>query len=46
MIAAVRGEVLEIGLDHAVVDVGGVGLAVQAIHRRRLMIDSTIERID
>ena len=30
MIAAVRGEVLEIGLDHAVVDVGGVGLAVHA----------------
>lgn len=30
MIAAVRGEVLEIGLDHAVVDVGGVGFAVHA----------------
>ena len=30
MIAAVRGEVLEIGLDHAVVEVGGVGLAVHA----------------
>jgi holliday junction DNA helicase RuvA len=30
MIAAVRGDVLEIGLDHAVVDVGGVGLAVHA----------------
>ena len=30
MIAVVRGEVLEIGLDHAVVDVGGVGLAVHA----------------
>jgi holliday junction DNA helicase RuvA len=30
VIAAVRGEVLEIGLDHAVVEVGGVGLAVQA----------------
>ena len=30
LIAAVRGEVLEIGLDHAVVDVGGVGLAVHA----------------
>ena len=34
MIAAVRGEVLDIGLDHAVVDVGGagggVGLAVHA----------------
>jgi len=30
VIAAVRGEVLEIGLDHAVVDVGGVGLAVYA----------------
>ena len=30
MIAGVRGEVLEIGLDHAVVDVGGVGLAVHA----------------
>ena len=30
MIAAVRGEVLEIGLDHAVVDVGGVGYAVHA----------------
>ena len=30
VIAAVRGEVLEIGLDHAVVDVGGVGLAVHA----------------
>ncbi|MEU6642900.1 Holliday junction branch migration protein RuvA [Saccharomonospora sp. NPDC046836] len=30
MIASVRGEVLSIGLDHAVVEVGGVGLAVQA----------------
>jgi Holliday junction DNA helicase RuvA len=30
MIAGVRGEVLEIGLDHAVVEVGGVGLAVYA----------------
>ena len=30
MIAAVRGDVLEIGLDHAVVEVGGVGLAVHA----------------
>lgn len=30
MIATVRGEVLEIGLDHAVVEVGGVGLAVHA----------------
>lgn len=30
MIAAVRGEVLEIGLDHAVVEVGGVGYAVHA----------------
>jgi len=30
MISSVRGEVLEIGLAHAVVEVGGVGLAVQA----------------
>lgn len=30
MIAGVRGEVLEIGLDHVVVEVGGVGLAVHA----------------
>lgn len=30
MISSVRGEVLEIGLDHAVVEVGGVGLAVHA----------------
>ena len=30
MIAGVRGEVLGIGLDHAVVEVGGVGLAVHA----------------
>ena len=30
MIAAVRGEVLELELDHAVVEVGGVGLAVHA----------------
>lgn len=30
MISSVRGEVLEIGLDHAVVEVGGVGLAVYA----------------
>lgn len=29
MIASVRGKVLEIGLDHAVVDVGGVGLEVR-----------------
>jgi Holliday junction DNA helicase RuvA len=30
VISSVRGEVLEIGLDHAVVEVGGVGLAVYA----------------
>ena len=30
MISSVRGEVLAIGLDHAVVEVGGVGLAVFA----------------
>lgn len=30
MISSVRGEVLSVGLDHAVVEVGGVGLAVQA----------------
>lgn len=30
MIHSVRGPVLEIGLDHAVVEVGGVGLAVYA----------------
>jgi holliday junction DNA helicase RuvA len=30
MISSVRGEVVAIGLDHAVVEVGGVGLAVQA----------------
>ncbi|MDN5932510.1 MAG: Holliday junction branch migration protein RuvA [Pseudonocardia sp.] len=30
MISSVRGEVLEIALDHAVVEVGGVGLAVIA----------------
>lgn len=30
MISSLRGEVLEIGLDHAVVEVGGVGFAVQA----------------
>lgn len=30
MISSVRGEVLEIALDHAVVEVGGVGLAVLA----------------
>jgi holliday junction DNA helicase RuvA len=30
VIAGVRGEVLDIGLDHAVVEVGGVGLAVHA----------------
>lgn len=30
MISSLRGEVLEVGLDHAVVEVGGVGLAVQA----------------
>ena len=30
MIAGVRGEVWEIGLDHVVVEVGGVGLAVHA----------------
>jgi Holliday junction DNA helicase RuvA len=29
LIASVRGRVLEIGLDHAVVDVGGVGLEVR-----------------
>jgi Holliday junction DNA helicase RuvA len=30
MISSVRGEVLSVGLDHAVVEVGGVGFAVQA----------------
>ncbi|ASR36946.1 Holliday junction DNA helicase RuvA [Prauserella marina] len=30
MIASVRGEVLSVGLDHVVVEVGGVGMAVQA----------------
>jgi Holliday junction DNA helicase RuvA len=30
VISSVRGEVLSLGLDHAVVEVGGVGLAVQA----------------
>lgn len=30
MISSVRGEVLQVGLDHAVVEVGGVGMAVQA----------------
>ncbi|MDL5158666.1 Holliday junction branch migration protein RuvA [Actinomycetospora termitidis] len=30
MISSVRGDVLAVGLDHAVVEVGGVGLAVQA----------------
>ena len=30
MISSVRGVVLQIGLDHAVVEVGGVGLAVHA----------------
>lgn len=30
MISSVRGEVLTIGLDHAVIEVGGVGLAVFA----------------
>ncbi|HEV2781310.1 MAG TPA: Holliday junction branch migration protein RuvA [Actinophytocola sp.] len=30
MISSVRGKVLSVGLDHAVVEVGGVGLAVQA----------------
>lgn len=30
MISSVRGEVLSVGLDHVVVEVGGVGLSVQA----------------
>jgi holliday junction DNA helicase RuvA len=30
LISSVRGQVLSIGLDHAVVEVGGIGLAVQA----------------
>ncbi|HEY4458760.1 MAG TPA: OB-fold domain-containing protein, partial [Pseudonocardiaceae bacterium] len=30
MISSVRGQVVEIGLDHAVIEVGGVGLAVRA----------------
>lgn len=30
MISSVRGEVLEVNLDHAVVEMGGVGLAVHA----------------
>ncbi|MGH3980072.1 MAG: Holliday junction branch migration protein RuvA [Pseudonocardiaceae bacterium] len=31
MISSLRGEVLSVGLDHAVVEVGGVGLAVHAV---------------
>lgn len=31
MISSIRGEVLSIDLDHAVVEVGGVGLAVHAV---------------
>jgi Holliday junction DNA helicase RuvA len=31
VIASVRGEVLSVSLDHAVVEVGGVGLAVHAV---------------
>jgi Holliday junction DNA helicase RuvA len=31
VISSIRGEVLSIGLDHAVVEVGGVGLAVHAV---------------
>jgi Holliday junction DNA helicase RuvA len=31
VISSIRGEVLSIGLDHAVVEVGGVGLAVRAV---------------
>jgi holliday junction DNA helicase RuvA len=30
MISSVRGQVLAIGLDHAVIEVGGIGIAVQA----------------
>lgn len=30
MISSVRGQVLSVGLDHVVIEVGGVGLAVQA----------------
>ena len=30
MISSLRGQVLSIGLDHVVVEVGGVGYAVQA----------------
>ncbi|NUT47805.1 MAG: Holliday junction branch migration protein RuvA, partial [Saccharothrix sp.] len=30
MISSLRGQVLSIGLDHVVVEVGGVGFAVQA----------------
>lgn len=30
MISRVRGQVLSIGLDHAVIEVGGIGLAVQS----------------
>ena len=31
MISSVRGEVLAVGLDHVVIEVGGVGLAVHAV---------------
>jgi len=31
VIASVRGQVLSVDLDHAVVEVGGVGLAVHAV---------------
>lgn len=31
MISSIRGEVLSIGLDHAVVEVGGVGITVYAV---------------
>ncbi|OQO94932.1 Holliday junction branch migration protein RuvA [Saccharomonospora piscinae] len=30
MISSIRGEVLSVGLDHAVIEVGGMGFAVQA----------------
>ena len=34
MIAAVRGEVLDIALDHAVIEAAGVGYKVMATPRR------------
>ena len=44
MIRSVRGEVLAVHLDHAVIEVGGVGLAVRTLGNPGLAAEFGLER--